>query len=158
MKQQLDDVLKQLEEAKKELEKVKSDDFNTLKTKQDQIDELNKLVEWYKNNSKTKANDEFISNAAEATAEANPTMQQKVVENISNSKFVQASKKVISEHKKMTIAAAGVGALAMFFRIFQSNRPVVNLDINEQEYERSQGSVYRNLGQYTMNTNIRSLY
>lgn len=158
MKQQLDDVLKQLEEAKKELEKVKNDDFNTLKTKQDQIDELNKLVEWYKKNSKTKANDEFVSKAAEATAEANPTMQQKVVENISNSKFVQASKEIISKHKKMTVAAVGVGALAMFFRIFQSNRPVVNLDINEQEYERSQGSVYRNLGQYTMNTNIRSLY
>ena len=85
-------------------------------------------------------------------------MQQKVVENISNSKFVQASKETISKHKKMTVAAVGVGALAMFFRIFQSNRPVVNLDINEQEYERSQGSVYRNLGQYTMNTNIRSLY
>lgn len=158
MKQQLDDVLKQLEEAKKELEKVKNDDFNTLKTKQDQIDELNKLVEWYKNNSKTKANDEFVSNAAEATAEANPTMQQKVIENISNSKLAQTSKEFISKHKKMTVAAVGVGALAMFFRIFQSNRPVVNLDINEQEYERSQGSVYRNLGQYTMNTNIRSLY
>ena len=64
----------------------------------------------------------------------------------------------IAKYKNKAIGAAGIGALALFFRIFQKSRPVVNLDINEQEYERSQGSIYRNLGQYNINTNIRSLY
>ena len=158
LKKQIQEINEYVEQLKAELKNTKAKDLDIIKTKQSVIDKLEQTVQWYKDKLKTKANDEFVSNAAEATAEANPTMTQKAVENISNSKLVKASKEAISKHKKMTVAAVGVGVLATFFRIFQSNRPVVNLDINEQEYERSQGSVYRNLGQYTMNTNIRSLY
>ena len=154
LKKQIQEINEYVEQLKAELNNTKAKDLDIIKTKQSVIDKLEQTVQWYKDKLKTKANDEFVSNAAEA----NPTMTQKAVENISNSKLVKASKEAISKHKKMTVAAVGVGVLATFFRIFQSNRPVVNLDINEQEYERSQGSVYRNLGQYTMNTNIRSLY
>lgn len=76
---------------------------------------------------------------------------------IENATSEEVAKK-ISKYKGKIAIAGGAVALLSFFRIFQKSRPVVNLDINEQEYERSQGSIYRNLGQYTMNTNIRSLY
>lgn len=79
---------------------------------------------------------------------------RRTIENATSEEVAQK----ISKYKGKIAIAGGAIALLSFFRIFQKSRPVVNLDINEQEYERSQGSIYRNLGQYTMNTNIRSLY
>lgn len=79
---------------------------------------------------------------------------RRTIENVTSEEVAQK----ISKYKGKIALAGGAVALLSFFRIFQKSRPVVNLDINEQEYERSQGSIYRNLGQYTMNTNIRSLY
>lgn len=67
------------------------------------------------------------------------------------------AKKVYNNHKKFMIGAGVTAVLGTAFSLLQRNRPIVDVDIREEEYERSQGSVYRNLGTYTINTNIRSI-
>lgn len=74
------------------------------------------------------------------------------------SKLAKKTKDEAMKHKKGLMIAGAAVILGTFFKIFQSNRPVVNLDINEKQYEKSQGSIYRDLNQYTINTNIRELY
>lgn len=72
-------------------------------------------------------------------------------------KVEDSYKSIYNKHKKIVIGA-GVGVvLGTALSLFQRNRPVVDLDIDEEQYEKSQGSVYRNLGHYTINTNIRSI-
>ena len=69
----------------------------------------------------------------------------------------KAKDDVLKHRTGLTIAGAAL-ILGSFFKIFQSNRPVVNLDINDRQYEKSKGSIYRDLNRYTINTNIRELY
>ena len=64
----------------------------------------------------------------------------------------------LSKNKKMLTIGGTVAALGLFFRIFQSNRSVVELDINQKQYEETKGSLYRSLGNYNINTNIRGFY
>ena len=64
----------------------------------------------------------------------------------------------LKKHKKMLTIGGSIAALGLFFRIFQSNRSVVELDINQEQYEKTKGSLYRTLGNYNINTNIRSFY
>lgn len=75
-----------------------------------------------------------------------------------SSKAAAKAKEKIFEHKKGAMFALGLIAIGSFLKIFQSNRAVVNLDIDEKQYEKSQGSIYRDLNKYTINTNIRELY
>ena len=143
------------------------------------IDNIEEAVSKIKNKFESaKAETEKLNETIKRLSEENATLQQ-TVQNLKNqqkaSKFagdyinrvkddIKIKTKTITnnpnvaKYKNKALLGLGIGALAMFFRIFQKNRSVVNLDINEDEYERSQGSIYRNLGQYNMNTNIRSLY
>lgn len=80
----------------------------------------------------------------------------KIVEETAN--IAKKAKDDVLKHRTgLTIAGAAL-ILGSFFKIFQSNRPVVNLDINDRQYEQSKGSIYRDLNRYTINTNIRELY
>lgn len=76
----------------------------------------------------------------------------------SSEESIEVLKSFASKHKKLGITMGTAAVLGMFFRIFQSNRPVVDLSIDEKEYEKSQGSIYRSLGNYNIQTNIRSFY
>lgn len=145
----------------KESESLKTDKETLnriIEAKQNEINELKERVEFLKKEA-TKAQKEAdtISKIKNRYKDVK-TFTQNTAKNVSNSDLANKAKAQISKHKTKVVAGVGVAVLASFFRIFQKSRPVVNLDINEQEYERSQGSIYRNLGQYTINTNIRELY
>lgn len=176
IKNEIKNLKKQLDEALEEIKiisKQKEDIINELKdknaqeasqkvlleSKDKQLLDLNQKVAELKeqvrklNGGQGKVLERIQKRASEIT-----TNITKKAKTYTNSDLANAAKKQISNHKTGLAVAAGTVVLASFFRIFQKSRPVVNLDINEQEYEHSQGSLYRNLGQYTMNTNIRSLY
>lgn len=146
-----EEINKIKKEASENISKLKSQYENKISNLNAQI---SKLSEENANNSRRSAMTKLAKKAVDSTK----TFTANASETVSNHKVFKATTEFASQHKKALAIAGGAAVLAGFFRIFQSNRPVVNLDINEQEYERSQGSVYRNLGQYTMNTNIRSLY
>lgn len=93
---------------------------------------------------------------AEKFAEKTKKVFTKAVDE--SKEMASKAKQKISKHKKGAMIAGVLVALGTFFKIFQSNRAVVNLDINEKQYEKSQGSIYRDLNRYTINTNIRELY
>lgn len=159
-----DKLLKKVEELEKDLKikeeriekakqiyKQQTEEISKLKNKlvnvEAKIGEYETKLSKIKNDSKVKS---YLSHK-------NEQLNTFVKEKIGDANLDEV-KKNLSKHKNKAFIAGGVAALGLFFRIFQKRRPVVNLDINEEEYERSQGSIYRNLGQYTMNTNIRSLY
>lgn len=162
---QTDDYKKLLDDAKKEIEELQnvinnknkiinesnSDSNSTINKLQQQVETLqDNIAKLQEKLNKEKEKRKALKNAGEYFDRAQDKFKavKETVESNPN----------IAKYKNKAIGAAGIGALALFFRIFQKSRPVVNLDINEQEYERSQGSIYRNLGQYNINTNIRSLY
>lgn len=67
-------------------------------------------------------------------------------------------KKFLKQHKKKLAIAGGIAVIGTFVRMFQKSRSVVELDINDEQYERSKGSLYRELGNYNINTNIRTFH
>lgn len=146
----------------KEIEKVKEElknNFKVLKEKYKvRVKELKAEIAQLKSENRKAKSESRTIRAARNVINSTETYAERTAAYVSNSDAAKAVKSFSSKHKQGLMIAGGVATLATFFRIFQSNRPVVNLDISEKEYERSQGSLYRNLGQYTINTNIRSLY
>ncbi|MGL4449616.1 MAG: hypothetical protein ACRCTZ_00320 [Sarcina sp.] len=71
--------------------------------------------------------------------------------------FYNNAKALYNKHSKIAIGAGATAILGIAINMLQKNRPVVDLDIDEEQYEKSQGSIYRNLGNYNINTNIRSI-
>lgn len=67
------------------------------------------------------------------------------------------AKSLYNKHSKIALGAGATAILGVAISMLQKSRPVVDLDIDEEQYENSQGSIYRNLGNYTINTNIRSI-
>ena len=123
---------------------------DTITQQQQQIDELQQQLNKVANGAS-----EAAGNASTASSGTKKTAS-KIVEE--GSELLSNAKQQISKHKSGFMVASALVALGTFFRIFQSNRAVVNLDINEKQYEKSQGSIYRDLNRYTINTNIRELY
>jgi hypothetical protein len=72
--------------------------------------------------------------------------------------FLAGAKKALdSNQKKVGIGLAAV-ILGGAFRLFQKSRPVVDVTLNEQQYEDSPGTLYRDLGSdYEINTNVRGI-
>ncbi|KYL05343.1 methyl-accepting chemotaxis protein [Fusobacterium necrophorum] len=91
---------------------------------------------------------ETVENIQKAAESAQSTAQsiKKNVKNVSN-RYGMA-------------ATLGFGAVILggFFKLINQNRTVIDLDLQEQQLEKEKGSLYRNLGQYYMNTNIRDFY
>ncbi|MGL5716486.1 MAG: hypothetical protein ACRCXX_14215 [Cetobacterium sp.] len=71
--------------------------------------------------------------------------------------FYNNAQALYNKHSKIAIGAGVAAILGVAINMLQRNRPVVDLDIEEEQYEKSQGSIYRNLGSYSINTNIRSI-
>ena len=140
------------EERQKKIEELEQQIANTaeeINVNNQTIDNLNKELSEAKSTAKDLANK--LKNAELDNGDVN----------IKHSSVKNAAKEVqeaLTKYKNIAFIGAGVGALVLFFRIFQSNRSVVELDINEEQYEKSQGSLYRSLGNYNINTNIRSFY
>lgn len=138
---ELREKIKSYEKRLKELQEKNISDSNEINALKQQI---SSMEEQAKDSIKTN-----ISNKAKQAT-------SKIVDGASET--YDKAKKQISKHKSGFMVASALVALGTFFRIFQSNRAVVNLDINEKQYEKSQGSIYRDLNRYTINTNIRELY
>ncbi|MGL5719157.1 hypothetical protein [Cetobacterium sp.] len=78
-----------------------------------------------------------------------------------NTNFIDSMdniKTFTSSHKKGLMIGGGLAILGTFLRIFQSNRSVVKLNINEEEYQDEKMPLQRQFGGYEINTNIRSFY
>ncbi|MGL5963070.1 MAG: hypothetical protein ACRCZ2_01530 [Fusobacteriaceae bacterium] len=73
------------------------------------------------------------------------------------SKVGENAKKVYNNNSKVAIGAAASVVLGTVFSMLQGSRPIVDVDIRQQEYEKQNGSVYQNLGSYGINTNIRGI-
>ncbi|EHO19563.1 hypothetical protein HMPREF9466_01494 [Fusobacterium necrophorum subsp. funduliforme 1_1_36S] len=95
-----------------------------------------------KSSSETAENMQKVAEAAQSTA-------QSIKKNVKN----------LSDRYGMA-ATLGFGAVVLggFFKLINQNRTVIDLDLQEQQMEKEKGSLYRNLGQYHINTNIRDFY
>lgn len=148
VKEQFNKIIKGLEDKIVELNK-------TIDANKTVIDGMEKEIGSYKEEigvlSKTKK-------AAETRIKNFINSGKKTFQPENEEESIQQLKTFATKHKKLGIAFGTAAVLGMFFRIFQSNRPVVDLDINQKEYEKSQGSIYRSLGNYNIQTNIRSFY
>lgn len=154
----LDNAQKEIEQLKNKLEKANSK-INELKNSLSET--ISKKTEEVSQGSKKildlqkhiKDLEEQIEQFSKATNKTSLSPEQ-VAEATSETKIAQG----LSKHKKMLMYGGAAAALGLFFRIFQSNRSVVELDINQEQYEETKGSIYRTLGNYNINTNIRSFY
>ena len=143
------------EDLAKEREKNKNISEQLSKTiekyKQDNSNQTQMIIKLKEQLEKLKEQNENIKKSSKATA--------KVVEQTtaSSSTKTQVAEMLQKNKKALTIGGA-IATLGLFFRIFQSNRSVVELDINEKQYEETKGSLYRTLGNYNINTNIKEFY
>lgn len=142
-----------INEAEVEVPKIKAEE-----TKDDLVSAKNDSV-------KTDAIDKTLDNeqAAKITAEemeidANNNAK-KTADLVTKQNEATFNMYDIIKRNKKVLSAAGAGIiLGSAFSIFQKNRTVISLDIDEEQYDPKDGSVIRNIGNYDINTNIRSFY
>ena len=161
---------KQVDELKKEIHRIQSEHRSALNNLNFAKDKAIKKLE-----SELEAAKKTIENqSAKITKQIGENSELRQV--IDNAKTIKGStkavydevgetiskvgdnaKKVYNNHKKFMIGAGITAILGTALSLVQKNRPIVDVDIRDEEYERANGSVYRNLGSYTINTNIRSI-
>lgn len=90
------------------------------------------------------------------------TATSEMMKTVANSESVSAMKNRLKnadgKYKLGAIVGAGALVIGGFIKMINQNRTVIDLDLHEKAMEKEKGSLYRNLGQYTMNTNIRDFY
>lgn len=110
-----------------------------------------------KNSTASKVIEEVTTN--KSSSETAENMQKAAEAAQSTAQSMKKNVKNLSDRYGMA-ATLGFGAVVLggFFKLINQNRTVIDLDLQEQQMEKEKGSLYRNLGQYHINTNIRDFY
>lgn len=150
-----DDFKKATSSLEDEIKRLK----DIINSKTDQIKELESQFTSTKNSYQENLNNTIkqMENLKESIKIASENKKAQFIDS-SFADNLQGVKKFASNNKLAFTVGGGLAVIGMFLRIFQSNRSVVKLNINEEEYQNEKMPLQRQFGGYEINTNIRSFY
>jgi hypothetical protein len=132
-------------------------DSGTVKNAAKKLDDVVSREEYERLASRLKEAETLISQSKDTVQDMVDNSNKLKTVNVDGNSILKSAKNVANNNKGKLMMITATAILGFSLKMFQGGRPAIDMDINEQQYERSEGSIYRNLGNYNINTNIRGL-